>query len=74
MTKDPWGGERAGFTVSGKIKRSDWGINFGLLEAGGAMLADEVKIQSEVQLVKQVIREEKKLKEYVSQKKVSQAI
>lgn len=65
-TKDPWGGERAGFTISGKIKRSDWGINFGLLEAGGAMLSDEVKIQSEIQLVKQIVAEEKKLKEYVS--------
>ena len=67
-TKDPWGGERAGFTVTGKIRRSDWGINFGLLEAGGAMLGDEVKIQSEIQLVKQAVAEEKKIKdkEYVS--------
>jgi polyisoprenoid-binding protein YceI len=65
-TKDPWGGERAGFTVTGKIKRSDWGINFGLLEAGGAMLSDEVKIHSEIQLVKQAVAEEIKQKEYVS--------
>ena len=62
-TKDPWGGERAGFTVSGKIKRSDWGISFGLPEGGGAMLGDEVKIQSEIQLVQQPVAEEKKLKE-----------
>ncbi len=53
ITNDPWGNERAGFTVSGKIKRSDWGIKFGLLDGGSAMLADEVKIHSEVQLVKQ---------------------
>ena len=65
-TKDPWGGERAGFTVTGKIKRSDWGINFGLLEAGGAMLSDEVKIHSEIQLVKQEVTEEIKQKEYAS--------
>jgi polyisoprenoid-binding protein YceI len=64
-TKDPWGGERAGFTITGKIKRSDWGINFGLLEAGGAMLSDEVKIQSDIQLVKQNVTEEKKVKELV---------
>ncbi len=57
ITKDPWGNERAGFTVSGKIKRSDWGIKFGLMEAGGAMLGDEVKIHSEVQLVKQTVAE-----------------
>jgi polyisoprenoid-binding protein YceI len=65
-TRDPWGGERAGFTVTGKIKRSDWGINFGLLEAGGAMLGDEVKIHSEIQLVKQTVAKKEEAKEYVS--------
>jgi hypothetical protein len=30
------------------------------------MLADEVKIYSEIQMVKQTVAEEKKLKEYVS--------
>jgi polyisoprenoid-binding protein YceI len=54
ITKDPWGGERAGFTVTGKIKRSDWGVNFnGVLETGGAILGEEVKIHSEIELVKQ---------------------
>jgi polyisoprenoid-binding protein YceI len=54
ITKDPWGGERVGFVVTGKIKRSQWGVNFnGVLETGGAMLGEEVKIQSEIQLVKQ---------------------
>jgi len=66
IAKDPWGGERAGFTVSGKIKRSDWGINFGLLETGGAMLGDEVKIQSEIQMVKQLVAENKLAKELVN--------
>jgi polyisoprenoid-binding protein YceI len=54
ITKDPWGGERAGFTVTGKIKRSEWGVNFnGVLETGGAILGEEVKIHSEIELVKQ---------------------
>ena len=54
ITKDPRGGERAGFTVTGKIKRSDWGVNFnGVLETGGAILGEEVKIHSEIQLVRQ---------------------
>lgn len=53
-TKDPWGGERAGFVVTGKIKRSDWGVNFNsVLETGGVALSEEVKILSEIQLVKQ---------------------
>ncbi len=60
ITKDPWGGERAGFTITGKIKRSDWGINFGLLEGGGTMLGDEVKLQSEIQLVKKPVDDTKK--------------
>ena len=56
VTKDPWGGERAGFVVTGKINRSDWALNFNaVLETGGMMLSEEVKIFSEVQLVKQVI-------------------
>jgi polyisoprenoid-binding protein YceI len=54
VTKDPWGSERAGFTITGKINRTDWGINFNaVLETGGLMLSEEVKINSEIQLVKQ---------------------
>jgi polyisoprenoid-binding protein YceI len=54
VAKDPWGGERAGFVITGKINRSEWGINFnGVLETGGLMLGEEVKINSEIQLVKQ---------------------
>lgn len=53
-TKDPWGNQKAGFVVSGKINRSDFGLNFNAaLETGGLALGEEVKINSEVQLVKQ---------------------
>ena len=56
LTKDPWGGERAGFVVNGKINRSDWGVNFnGVLETGGVMLSEEVRINGEIQLVKQAV-------------------
>jgi polyisoprenoid-binding protein YceI len=56
VTKDPWGGERAGFVVTGKINRSEWGVNFnGVLETGGVMLSEEVRINSEIQLVKQAV-------------------
>jgi len=51
--KDPWGGERAGFVVSAKINRSDWGMTFNsVLETGGLALSDEVKIAAEVQMVR----------------------
>ena len=54
VTKDPWGGERAGFVITGKINRTDWGISFNaVLETGNLMLAEDVKINSEIQLVKQ---------------------
>ena len=54
LSKDPWGGERSGFLVTGKINRTDWGVNFNsVLETGGVALSDEVKIDSEIQLVKQ---------------------
>ncbi|WP_017732307.1 YceI family protein [Nafulsella turpanensis] len=54
IAKDPYGNTKAGFTLSGKINRKDWGINYNAaLETGGVMLGEELKIQGEVQLVKQ---------------------
>lgn len=54
ITKDPWGNQRAGFIITGRINRSDFGLNFNAaLETGGLVLGEEVKINSEVQLVKQ---------------------
>jgi len=56
IVNDPYGQEKAGFLVSGKIKRSDWGINLNVaLETGGLMLGEDVRIQSEVQFVRQEI-------------------
>lgn len=56
IMKDPYGQEKAGFLVSGKIKRSDWGINLNVpLETGGLMLGEEVRIQSEVQFIRQEV-------------------
>ena len=56
VTKDPWGGERAGVIITGKINRSEWNVTFNaVLETGGVALSDEIKIHSEVQLVKQAI-------------------
>ncbi len=54
LVKDPYGNEKAGFSVSGKINRKDWGLNWNAaLEAGGVMVSDEVRINAEVQFVKQ---------------------
>jgi polyisoprenoid-binding protein YceI len=55
ITKDPWGNTRTGFSVAGKINRQDYGISFGTVsETGGLLLGDEVKINANVQFVKQV--------------------
>jgi polyisoprenoid-binding protein YceI len=52
--KDPWGGERAGFSAHTKIKRSDFGLSWNqVLETGGFVVGDEVKITLDVELVKQ---------------------
>jgi polyisoprenoid-binding protein YceI len=52
--KDPWGGERAGFSATTKIKRSDFGLTWNqLLETGGVAVSDEVKISIDIELVKQ---------------------
>lgn len=54
INKDPWGNEKAGFSLSGKINRKDWGLNWNAaLETGGVLVSDEVRIFCEIQLVKQ---------------------
>lgn len=53
INKDPWGNEKAGFTISGKVNRKDWGLNWNaVLETGGVLVSDEVKITGEVQFLK----------------------
>lgn len=52
--KDPYGNEKAGFSINGKLNRKDFGLNWNAaLEAGGVMVGNEVKINAEVQFVKQ---------------------
>lgn len=54
LTKDPWGNTRAGFSLSGKLNRKDFGVNYNTaLEAGGVALGEELKIIGEIQLVKE---------------------
>jgi polyisoprenoid-binding protein YceI len=52
ISKDPWGNEKAGFTVTGKINRTDWGLVWNAsLEAGGLMLSEDIAINCEVELL-----------------------
>jgi polyisoprenoid-binding protein YceI len=54
MMKDPWGNQKAGFTMNGKVNRKDWGLNWNVpLEAGGVLVGEDVIITADVQLIKQ---------------------
>ena len=56
--KDPWGNEKIGFEVKGKFNRSDFGLNWNAaLETGGVLVSDEVKLEAEVQFIKQAAAE-----------------
>ena len=49
-SKDPYGLTRSGFTVEGKINRQDYGLTWSAVtEAGGLVVADEVKIMANVE-------------------------
>jgi polyisoprenoid-binding protein YceI len=50
---DPWGNEKAGFSVIGKINRKDWGLTWNTaIETGGFVLDDIVTITCDVELTK----------------------
>jgi polyisoprenoid-binding protein YceI len=50
--RDPYGGTRAGFTATGELKRSDFGIDFNaVLETGGVVVGDKVAINLEIEAV-----------------------
>jgi len=51
---DPWGQTKAGFAVEGKISRKEFGLVWNsVTEAGQVVVADEIKIHCEIQLIKQ---------------------
>ena len=51
--KDPWGKERAGFSATTEIDRRDWGLRWNqAIETGGVLVANKVRIEAEVQFVK----------------------
>jgi polyisoprenoid-binding protein YceI len=54
LSKDPWGQEKAGFSLDGKISRKDFGLTWNAaLETGGVLVGEEVRISAEVQFIKQ---------------------
>jgi polyisoprenoid-binding protein YceI len=52
--KDPWGGERAGFSAKTSIDRRDFGLNFNMpLDGGGFVVGDKVDITLDIEAVKE---------------------
>ncbi|MBC7412781.1 MAG: YceI family protein [Bacteroidia bacterium] len=52
FVKDPWSSEKAGFSVTGKINRSDWGLVWNtVIEAGGFVVGDEIILSCEIELM-----------------------
>ncbi|MEO8772036.1 MAG: YceI family protein, partial [Ferruginibacter sp.] len=53
VVKDPWGNDKAGFSVNGSLNRKDWGLVWNTaLETGGVVVGEEVKINCEIELLK----------------------
>jgi polyisoprenoid-binding protein YceI len=52
--KDPWGGERAGFSASVTVDRKDFGLEWNkALETGGLLVGEKVELTLEVEAVKE---------------------
>jgi polyisoprenoid-binding protein YceI len=52
--QDPWGGTRAGFSATIEVNRKDWGLEWNMaLEAGGLVVSDKVRLNVEIEAVKQ---------------------
>jgi polyisoprenoid-binding protein YceI len=49
---DPYGNTRVGFTATGELKRSDFGVDFNaVLETGGVVVGDKVALHLEIEAV-----------------------
>ena len=52
--KDPWGGERVGFTAKAEVDREDFGLTWNqALETGGVLVGKAAKIEIEAEAVRQ---------------------
>ena len=54
VATDFYGNEKAGFELSGKISRKEFGLTWeGITEAGAIVVGDDIKLNMNIQLVKQ---------------------
>ena len=51
--KDPWGNQRASFTLNTKLNRKDYGVNWNkALDNGGVLVSDDVEIEVNLETTK----------------------
>ena len=56
--KDPWGGERAGFSASTSIDRRQFGLEWNkALETGGLLVGEKVDLTLEIESIKQPVQQ-----------------
>jgi polyisoprenoid-binding protein YceI len=54
VATDFYGNEKAGFEISGKISRKEFGLTWeGITEAGAIVVGDDIKLNMNIQLAKQ---------------------
>lgn len=54
MARSPWGTTSAGFSATTSLDRKEWGLTWNqALETGGVLVADKIKINVEIEIVKQ---------------------
>ncbi|PXY42812.1 hypothetical protein DMB65_02005 [Flavobacterium cheongpyeongense] len=54
LMTDPWGNTKSGLSITGKINRKEFGLTWNAaLETGGVLVGEEIKLISEIQLIKQ---------------------
>jgi polyisoprenoid-binding protein YceI len=52
--KDPWGGERVGFSASTRIDRQDFGLSWNqALDLGGVLVGNDIRISLDIELLRQ---------------------
>jgi polyisoprenoid-binding protein YceI len=53
VTDDRWGNRRAGFSATGKLLRSDFGLTWNqAIETGGVVVSDEIKFSIDIAFVR----------------------
>jgi polyisoprenoid-binding protein YceI len=54
LARDPWGGERAVFSATGKVNREDFGLTWNqALETGGVLVGKDIELELEAEVVRQ---------------------